>query len=106
MEINIFDVSHGFCAYLVADNDNVMLFDCGHNEQTGFRPSTHLLRSGCRGIEHLIIQNFDEDHVSDLDNLLSALPVQVFFRNRSIPAQSLLSMKASTGPLTQLCARQ
>jgi len=31
MEIKIFDVSHGFCALLVADNGNVALFDAGHN---------------------------------------------------------------------------
>ena len=51
MRIHIFDVSHGFCALLVADNGNVMLFDCGHNETTGFRPSKYLTDSGCFGIE-------------------------------------------------------
>lgn len=100
MEIKIFDVSHGFCAYLVADNGNVMLFDCGHNEKTGFRPSIYLPQSGCRGLEYLIIQNFDEDHVSDIDNLLRVLPVQVFCRNRSISPETLLSIKRAVGPLT------
>lgn len=100
MEIKIFDVSHGFCAYLIADNRNVMLFDCGHNERTGFRPSEYLPRNGCRGIEHLIIQNFDQDHVSDLHNLLRILPVEVLYRNRSITPETLTAMKLETGPLT------
>jgi beta-lactamase superfamily II metal-dependent hydrolase len=100
MEVKIFDVSHGFCAYLIADNGNVMLFDCGHNERTGFRPSNYLPQSGCSAIEHLIIQNFDEDHVSDLHNLLSVLPVRVFFRNRSISPEILRSIKTLAGPLT------
>lgn len=100
MEIMIFDVSHGFCAYLIADNGNIMLFDCGHNERTGFRPSSYLESRGCTGIEHLIIQNFDQDHVSDLPNILRGLPVGTFFRNRSISPEQLLALKKESGPLT------
>jgi len=100
MEIKIFDVTHGFCAYLVADNGNVMLFDCGHNEITDFRPSDYLTRIGCRSIEHLIIHNFDQDHVSDLHNLLNVINVQVLFRNRSISAEQLTALKLEKGPLT------
>ena len=59
MKIQIFDVQHGFCAYLVADNGNVMLFDCGHNDTTGFHPSKYLLGCGCTGIERFFITNYD-----------------------------------------------
>ncbi len=69
MEIRIFDVAHGFCAYVIADNNNVMLIDCGYNEGTGFRPSDYLVRDSCTGIKLLIVSNFDEDHVSDLPNV-------------------------------------
>lgn len=100
MEIKIFDVSHGFCAYLIADNRNVMLFDCGHNERTGFRPSLYLPRSGCRAIEKLIITNYDEDHISDLCNLLNALPIEVLYCNRSITVEQLRQLKLENGPLT------
>jgi beta-lactamase superfamily II metal-dependent hydrolase len=100
MEIKIFDVSHGFCAYLVADNGNVMLFDCGHNEKTDFKPSSYLPTNGFTGIEHLIIQNFDQDHVSDLHNLLEKLPVELFFRNRSITPKSLMTLKDNNGSVT------
>jgi len=100
MKINIFDVSHGFCAYLVADNGNVVLIDCGHNEETGFRPSTYLQHSGCTGIEYLIIQNFDQDHVSDLPNILRLLPVTIFHRNRSVSPEILANLKRTAGPIT------
>ena len=53
MQIQIFNVAHGFCAYVVADTQNVMLIDCGHNNQTGFYPSDYLLAHGCTGIERL-----------------------------------------------------
>lgn len=100
MEVRIFDVSHGFCAYLIADNGNVMLFDCGHNQETGFRPSNWLPAHGCTGIEHLIIQNFDQDHVSDLPNVLAKLPITRFFRNQSFTPQQLSAIKLKSGPLT------
>jgi beta-lactamase superfamily II metal-dependent hydrolase len=100
MEIKIFYVTHGFCAYLVADNGNVMLFDCGHNEITNFRPSAYLPQNGCKSIEHLIIHNFDQDHVSDLPNLLKVLPVQVLYRNRSISPERLTALKLESGPIT------
>jgi beta-lactamase superfamily II metal-dependent hydrolase len=100
MEIRIFDVAHGFCAYLIADNGNVMLFDCGHNQETGFRPSTWLPAHGCTGIEHLIIQNFDQDHVSDLPNVVEKIPITRFFRNQSFTPQQLSTIKLESGPLT------
>lgn len=104
MEVRIFDVSHGFCAYLTADNGNVMLFDCGHNERTNFRPSSYLPQNRCTAIEHLIIHNFDQDHVSDLPNLLDVLSVQVLYRNRSISPETLTALKLENGPIT--CAMQ
>lgn len=100
MRIQIFDVSHGFCAYLVADNGNVMLFDCGHNEQTGFRPSLYLPRTGCKAIEKLIITNYDEDHISDLCNLLCRLKLEILYCNRSITPEQLRQLKLENGPLT------
>lgn len=100
MEINIFDVSHGFCALLIADNGNVMLFDCGHNEQSGFRPSAYLIQNGVTVIDRLVIQNFDQDHVSDLPNILDRLSVTMFTRNRSMTPEQLRGLKVQSGPLT------
>lgn len=99
MEAKIFDVEHGFCAYIIADNWNVILIDCGHNSATGFRPSTYLRNTGCTGIQQLIISNYDEDHVSDFHNLAGSLPVQIFARNRSITREQLERLKLAGGPL-------
>lgn len=98
MEIKIFDVEHGFCAYIVADNGNVMLIDCGHNTLTNFRPSTYLPACGCTAIERLVISNYDEDHMSDLENLLSRVPVQVLHRNRTITGDQLHRLKKASCP--------
>jgi beta-lactamase superfamily II metal-dependent hydrolase len=96
MELNIFDVSHGFCAYLIADNNNVILFDCGHNEHTGFRPSAYL-RGKCSAIEYFIIHNFDQDHISDLPEILNYRIVGLY-RNPSIPSSHLKALKPDMSP--------
>jgi len=100
MNLTIFNVRHGFCAYLIADTNNVMLFDCGQDDETGFRPFSHLRATGCTGIERLVITNFDQDHVSDLRNVLQTVPVHMFTRNRSFSAEQLKAMKLEAGPLT------
>jgi beta-lactamase superfamily II metal-dependent hydrolase len=101
MNIRIFDVSHGFCALMVADNGNVMLVDCGHNERTGFRPSNFLRSINCTAIEKLVIQNYDQDHISDLPNIYGVTYVQNLHRNKSIAADQLEQLKLQSGPLTQ-----
>ena len=40
----IFDVTHGFCAYIVADGGDALLIDCGYNTENGFHPSDYLRR--------------------------------------------------------------
>jgi beta-lactamase superfamily II metal-dependent hydrolase len=100
MNLTIFNVRHGFCAYLVADTNNIMLFDCGQDAETGFRPSSYLRQNGCTGIEKLVITNFDQDHVSDLPNILQYIPVITFVRNRSFTSQQLQNMKLENGPIT------
>ena len=69
MKIEIFDVEHGQCALVTADDGNHMLIDCGHNATTGWRPSAMLAARGIRWLDTLAISNCDEDHVSDLPNI-------------------------------------
>jgi beta-lactamase superfamily II metal-dependent hydrolase len=99
VEIRIFDVTHGFCAYVVGDNGNVMLMDCGSDQDSGFRPSTYLRNAGCTGIEIFIVTNFDGDHLSDLPNLRSELPIDFLYLNPSISADQLRRLKLKAGPL-------
>lgn len=99
MEIKIFNVEHGFCAYIIADNRNVMLVDCGHNSNTDFRPSDYLIATGCSGIEWFVVSNYDEDHLSDLPQLRHRFPIQSLWRNQSIDADELRGLKLEAGPL-------
>jgi beta-lactamase superfamily II metal-dependent hydrolase len=100
MKFSIFDVGHGFCAYAVADDNNVMLIDCGHKTSPEYRPSEFLPASSCTGIEWFVVTNYDEDHISDLPNLRGKLPITVLVRNRTISANDLRSLKEESGPIT------
>ena len=100
MRLTIFNVGHGFCAYLVADNGNTMLFDCGHDDEIGFRPSVYLPKIGCTGIEEFIVTNYDGDHLSDLKSLRSVLPIGSLLRNKSISPEQLRALKLQGGPLS------
>jgi hypothetical protein len=73
MKIEIFDVEHGQCALVTADDGEHMLIDCGHNATSGWRPSEMLAARGIRRLNTLAISNCDEDHMNDLNNVAEYL---------------------------------
>jgi len=102
VKLEILDVAHGFCAYVVADNGNTMLVDCGHNDETGFYPAHYLQASRCSGIETFFVTNYDEDHLSGLPRLrqlAASIPIETLHRNKSLTADQLRAMKRQGGPL-------
>lgn len=102
MNIRIFDVEHGFCSLVTADTNNLMLFDCGHNETTKFFPSDFLRSINCTGVEYFFPLNCDEDHLSGLPRLRAAhatMPIVSLTHNRSITPDVLAALKRGSGPL-------
>lgn len=99
MELRIFDVSHGFCSLVASDNGGLVLIDCGH-DSGGFTPSRFLSSVGHNNIHHFIISNFDQDHVSDLHNLLQNVNIHVFHRNPTVSPEYIRALKLQSGPLT------
>lgn len=93
MRFTVLDVGHGSCAFLEADNSNLMLFDCGHKPDTEVRPSNYLKSLGHTSVEKLFISNYDQDHVSDLPNLRSVMKIRSLHRNKSINSRDLRSLK-------------
>ena len=98
MIINIYDVAHGFCAYVRDEvNGANLLFDCGYNELTGFHPAAEILTT-YGPIGGLVIENFDEDHLDGLPTLLrmtGPTPASVLFKNPSLDVRQLLSLKTT-----------
>ncbi len=97
MEIEIFDVEHGACSLITADNGGRILIDCGHNASTNWRPSWSLPARGIGQVDRLVISNYDEDHVSDLPNFLSTVAVPVLSRNPSVAPNLLPILKQENG---------
>jgi len=98
MKLTVHDVGHGMCISLLHENGNVMLLDCGH--QDDYRPSSFLPEFGISKVDYFFVTNYDEDHISDLPNLRENIRLRSMFRNKSISAEQLRSLKQETGPIS------
>ena len=98
MKIHIFNVGHGSAALVVADNQNIMLLDCGHTDD-GFRPS-QFLPQRWKAVQELIVSHYDSDHVSNLSELGARMPIERLNSNQSISVEEIRRLKQQEGPLT------
>jgi beta-lactamase superfamily II metal-dependent hydrolase len=94
MQVEIFDVGHGACAVITAQNGRRMMIDCGTNPERSWWPSIHYMG---QSIDVLAISNFDEDHVADFSAMHSNCTVPRYQLNNSITAGALSQMKAEGG---------
>jgi beta-lactamase superfamily II metal-dependent hydrolase len=100
MRFSLFNVRHGFCALAIGPNGTNTLFDCGHDDETGFRPSLYLPAIGVQNINRMVLGNFDTDHASDLHNLKDKVTIQHFLRNRTLTPDQLRFLKMQGGPIS------
>jgi len=98
MRLTIHKVGLGLCVTLIHDNGNVMVWDCGHDDE--FRPSTYLTNLGISEVQRLFITNFDQDHVSDLPNMRASLNIRSLYKNPTITTDALRQLKLKSGPIT------
>jgi beta-lactamase superfamily II metal-dependent hydrolase len=96
MLIEIFDVDHGFCALVTADDCQHVLLDCGRNTLTGLRPSGILQARGIRTLDALVVSHADEDHVCDLPELMRDVFVRSVITNDSLDPDTLQRIKETT----------
>ncbi len=97
MRLQIFDVEHGACALLTADNNTRLMIDCGHNAKTGWKPGTYLRQQGVTSLDMLAITNYDEDHVSGANDLFDEINVRWLLRNTSVSASTIKKLKSEDG---------
>lgn len=97
MQLQIFDVEHGACALLTADNGTRLMIDCGHNASTGWKPGTYLRQRGINYLDMLAITNYDEDHVSGANDLFDQINVGWLWRNQSVSAAQIKALKSEDG---------
>jgi beta-lactamase superfamily II metal-dependent hydrolase len=97
MWLQIFDVEHGACSLLTADNGTRLMIDSGHNGTTGWRPGTYLFQAGIRALDMLAITNYDEDHASGIANLLDNIDISWLLRNPSVSSATIRQLKRENG---------
>lgn len=97
MNLTIFDVEHGACSLLTFDDNSRLMIDCGHNTTTGWRPGSYLNSIGVGHLDGLVITNYDEDHVSGIENLFRSVNVGTLWRNKTVGANDIRYLKSETG---------
>lgn len=97
MDLKIFDVEHGSCALLTCDDNTRLMIDAGHNVTGNWRPGEYLLGNNIRTLDMLTITNYDEDHVSGIENLLTSVDVRWLSRNKSVTSATLRDLKKEGG---------
>lgn len=97
MHLRIFNVEHGACALLTADDNTRLMIDCGQNAKTNWKPGTHLRGQSISRLEMLAITNYDEDHASGANDLFDKVDVQWLWRNKGVSPSTIRSLKSEDG---------
>lgn len=72
MRIILFDVEHGFCAFIRAPTGHTILIDCGKGPD--FSPTEYLVRNElCVPLTKLIVSHAHEDHIEDFPRVTARL---------------------------------
>jgi len=106
VQIKLFDVDHGFCAAIEANERHTMLLDCGYSFRTGFRPARYLLNQRSRQLDYLVIPAYTEGSLTGFLDLNSHFAEHYFsiehlLTNPSIKATSLLELTVRNPGLGQ-----
>jgi beta-lactamase superfamily II metal-dependent hydrolase len=97
MRLQIFDVEHGACSLLTADNNTRLMLDCGHNASTDWKPGTYLKSENINTLDMLAITNYDEDHASGSRDLFDNINVRWLWRNKSVTSATIKQLKSEDG---------
>jgi beta-lactamase superfamily II metal-dependent hydrolase len=73
------------------------MIDCGHNGGTSWRPGTYLRQNGISTLDMLGITNYDEDHVSGIEDLCNEVDVRWLWRNKSVTTKIIRTLKSEDG---------
>jgi beta-lactamase superfamily II metal-dependent hydrolase len=102
--LQFFNVDHGDCALLTIQTlqgSKRVLFDCGHSTDykgAPWYPGVQLVNSGVKHIDLLVVTNYDEDHVSGLQNFIEmGLSAGCILGNPSIPPEAIEHLKSEDG---------
>lgn len=99
MLVSIYNVQHGFSAFVRTPNRRLIVIGAGH-DSFGWTPSLQFLREGHARINRLVIDNFDQDHMDDLVSLIALNPEE-YVVNQTIRSSDLRYAKSVSGSITR-----
>jgi beta-lactamase superfamily II metal-dependent hydrolase len=87
VRVILFDVGHGFCAFLKSSTGCTLLIDCGCSEK--FSPIKYIRENELGGVTQingkylteLIVTHPHDDHIKDINRVISELPPYLLLRN-------------------------
>lgn len=76
----VFDVDHGFCAFVKSPTGETLLIDCGRRDS--FSPVVYLINHELGGAQltQLIVTHPHDDHIEDIEYVASKLPPRILQR--------------------------
>jgi beta-lactamase superfamily II metal-dependent hydrolase len=76
----VFDVEHGFCAFVKSPTGQTLMIDCGRKEQ--FSPVVYVIDNELNGarLTQLIVTHPHDDHIEDIQYVTSKLPPLILQR--------------------------
>ena len=88
MRVILFDVGHGFCAFLKSSTGCTLLIDCGCSES--FSPIKYIRQNELGGVTpingryltELIVTHPHDDHIKDINRVISELPPCLLLRSQ------------------------
>jgi beta-lactamase superfamily II metal-dependent hydrolase len=78
----IFDVDHGFCAFVKSRTGRTLTIDCGRKEN--FSPVVYVIENelGGQPLTQLLVSHPHDDHIGDIESITSKLPPLILRRQR------------------------
>lgn len=78
----VFDVEHGFCAFVKSPTGETLMIDCGRKKS--FSPVVYVIDNELGGarLTQLIVTHPHDDHIEDIESVTSKLPPRILHRQR------------------------
>ena len=78
----VFDVEHGFCAFVKSPTGETLMIDCGRKEL--FSPVVYVIDNELNGtrLTQLVVTHPHDDHIEDIESVTSKLPPRILYRQR------------------------
>src|SRR5258707_14421267 len=78
----VFDVDHGFCAFVRSSTGRTLMVDCGCKEN--FSPVVYVMENelGGQRLTRLLVTHPHDDHICDIEAITSKLPPVILTRQR------------------------